>query len=153
MVNKLASFHSIMEPLPDATLVDDDERRIVERNSATKQLFGYTPDELRGLPLNTLIPAEYRRAHGWHVADFGSNGGRRLMGKRLAVFGLTGQIGASIGGVIGPEPGRMSSELLRRADVVATYRAKQRGVPFCLCEAPLNMALAMGLCRWLKAAI
>lgn len=68
---------------PDALLVMDASGTIVFANATTRQLFGYTSDELIGRSLEILIPERYRLRHGAHVAAFLSNPTNREMGARV----------------------------------------------------------------------
>lgn len=64
---------SLLEFVPDAIVVADDQGAIVYANAMTEQLFGWTRDELVGQAVEVLLPARHRSAHtglrrGYHVA-------------------------------------------------------------------------------------
>jgi PAS domain S-box-containing protein len=68
------------DALPDGILVADEHGRIVLANQQLAVLSGYDPDELIGLPVETLVPARYRRAHQQHRAAFATAPRTRPMG-------------------------------------------------------------------------
>jgi PAS domain S-box-containing protein len=73
----------------DAIISIDEDQRITSFNDGAAKVFGYSPAELIGTPIDTLIPERFRVAHRRHVEKFGS--GQELarpMGKPRAVFGL-----------------------------------------------------------------
>jgi len=63
-------FNLLSEAISEGILVVNEEQIIVSANSRTNQMFGYEPDELRGQPLNILIPDAYRESHEKHVARY-----------------------------------------------------------------------------------
>jgi PAS domain S-box-containing protein len=65
---------SVLDGLPDATVVVDVDRRVVVANPATYRLLGYTSEELRGRALAELLDArdeagEAVWATGWHPSS------------------------------------------------------------------------------------
>jgi len=49
-------FGSLLESMPDAIVVADEHGRVVAANSQAEDLFDYLPGELRGKPIETLLP-------------------------------------------------------------------------------------------------
>jgi protein-histidine pros-kinase len=50
-------------------------------------IFGYTPEELRGKPLDILIPDRCCGAHSNHLRAFFGGPKSRMMGSGLALWG------------------------------------------------------------------
>jgi PAS domain-containing protein len=55
----------------DAILTFDADLRLVLSNPAAENMFGYTSAELRGQPLDLLVPAHFRSSHSRDIAIFG----------------------------------------------------------------------------------
>jgi two-component system sensor kinase FixL len=72
----------------DATVIIDDEGRIVLANPALERLFGYAHDELLGKLIEVLVPARFKHAHGGHRTDYFKQPRARSMGSGGALFGL-----------------------------------------------------------------
>ena len=69
---------------PDALIVIDTGGHIRFANETVTALFGYSPEQLVGKPLDTLIPERLRGRHGGHLAAYMSQPGSREMGARIA---------------------------------------------------------------------
>ncbi|GEM_PF-770770 len=78
----------LLEAAPDAMVVVDEQGRIGFANAHTQRLFGYSPSELSGAPLEVLLPARYRSRHAEHFAKFFTTPRVRLMGAGLELSGL-----------------------------------------------------------------
>jgi len=52
----------IVEAAPHALVMVDEQGQIIQANSRTEQLFGYSRDELIGQPVEMLLPERLRRA-------------------------------------------------------------------------------------------
>jgi PAS domain S-box-containing protein len=63
-------FRLITETAQDAIFTIDEESTITFCNPAVERLFGYSPQELTGRPLATLIPERLREAHRRGVERF-----------------------------------------------------------------------------------
>jgi two-component system sensor kinase FixL len=72
----------------DATVIIDDVGRIVLANPALERLFGYAHDELLGAPIEVLLPARFKHAHGGQRNDYFKQPRARSMGSNAALFGL-----------------------------------------------------------------
>ena len=53
-------------------------------NATTRALFGYTPEQLVGQPLEMLVPERFRIRHGAHVLGYLRDPTNREMGARMA---------------------------------------------------------------------
>src|ERR1022692_353773 len=65
---------------PDAILVADAQGIIRAANPRTAELFGYTPDELIGLSVESLVPARFRGRHPSHRENYAAHPRTRQMG-------------------------------------------------------------------------
>ncbi|HXF50757.1 MAG TPA: PAS domain S-box protein, partial [Dehalococcoidia bacterium] len=82
-----AQTRAILEATLDGVVVADANGRIVTLNSQAEAMFGYRRDELRGKPVETLIPERFRAAHEKHRARYMSNPVLRPMGTGLDLYG------------------------------------------------------------------
>jgi PAS domain S-box-containing protein len=83
-----AQFAGIVELSEDAIISVDAEQRITLFNHAAEQMFGYRLDEVRGWPLEILLPDRFHASHRRHVSAFaGSTETLRPMGYRGTLAG------------------------------------------------------------------
>src|SRR5262249_27358144 len=82
-------FRLVVESAPSGMLMIDREGRIVLVNAQTETMFGYGRGELRGRPVELLMPARFRGEHPAYRDGFFANptmramgGGRELYGRR-----------------------------------------------------------------------
>jgi PAS domain S-box-containing protein len=79
----------IVEIAADAVICIDAFQRITFFNRGAEAIFGYTPEEIIGERIETLIPERYRGNHARQVAEFGrSKVHARRMGERREIAGL-----------------------------------------------------------------
>lgn len=81
-------FHELLEAAPDAIVVANSLGKIIFVNRQTEILFGHSSGELRGKPVEMLIPQRFRRVHPKHREGFHAAPRARPMGKGMALFGL-----------------------------------------------------------------
>src|SRR5208337_5417735 len=77
----------LLETLPDAIVAVDREGTIVQINSQTQSLFGYTRVELIGQKVEILVPEAYRPQHHQHRGNFAETPKTRRMGADLDLYG------------------------------------------------------------------
>jgi len=83
-----AAFERLFDASADALLVVDRDRRITSANQRVQGLFGYTSDELVGLPLENLVGINLSQLHGGSRVDFSlpviqpTGEGTELFGRR-----------------------------------------------------------------------
>ncbi len=65
-----ARFRGLLEAVPDALVIVNERGEIIQFNTQTENLFGYTQEELLGEPIERLIPERFRNIHRDHRADF-----------------------------------------------------------------------------------
>ena len=83
-----ARYQGLLESAPDAMVIVERAGRIAIVNAQTERLFGYARDELRGQPVELLMPERYRVKHGTHRGGFLQQPHARPMGAGLELFGL-----------------------------------------------------------------
>lgn len=71
---------SFFEAVPDAMVAVNPEGVIVQVNSQTERLFGYTQGELIGQPVDMLVPTAQREQHHLHRERFRQQPAARRMG-------------------------------------------------------------------------
>lgn len=81
-------FRQLVEAAPDALIVVNEGGEIILSNLQAQSLFGYAPDELRGRPVEVLIPQRYHHTHSSHRSRFGASAKPRPMGSGLELFGV-----------------------------------------------------------------
>jgi PAS domain S-box-containing protein len=80
---------AIIETAPEAVIVTDPSGMIEVFNRGAEDIFGFTPDEALGQPLDILIPQELRTVHRKQMADFENSDARRsMMDVRREISGL-----------------------------------------------------------------
>jgi PAS domain S-box-containing protein len=77
----------LLEALPDAIVAVDGEGTIVQVNSQTLELFGYSRSELVGQKVEMLVPESYRPRHHQHREHFTAAPKTRRMGADLDLYG------------------------------------------------------------------
>lgn len=78
---------SILEAIPDAVIAVNQQGVIIQINSQTETLFGYTRDELIGQSIEMLVPERQRSQHHQHRESFHSRPKIRRMGSGLDLYG------------------------------------------------------------------
>ena len=83
-----AHLRSILETVPDAMVVIDEQAVIQSFSTAAVRLFGYEPSEVIGQNVNVLMPEPYRTQHDGYMHRYISTGQRRIIGIGRVVVGL-----------------------------------------------------------------
>src|SRR5438067_5011665 len=83
ITGRLTVETSLIGALPDPVIMVDEEDRIVYATAATECLLGWTPTELQGRPLITIIPSRFRRGQLVGFEQGTPGGERRLPGRPL----------------------------------------------------------------------
>ena len=78
---------SILEAIPDAVAAVNQQGVIIQINSQTETLFGYTRDELIGQRIEILVPERQRPGHSEHRDHFHRQPKIRRMGSGLDLCG------------------------------------------------------------------
>jgi len=61
----------VLESAMDAIVSVNSAHQIVLFNSAAEKMFGRAADDMKGQPLDRLIPAQFRAEHSQHISHFG----------------------------------------------------------------------------------
>jgi PAS domain S-box-containing protein len=85
--NELPPGIDIFSAAPDGIVVVDDAGCIASANRLAGDIFGYTPGELVGLPIEALVPERYRAQHVENRKAYTEHPARRPMGLTLSLFG------------------------------------------------------------------
>ena len=83
-----AQFRDLLESTPDAIVIVNPMGRIVLANGQAQRLFGYQPSELRGKPVEILLPRRARAAHVAHRSSYFAQPRARPMGAGLELYGI-----------------------------------------------------------------
>ena len=78
---------SILEAIPDAVVAVNQQGVIIQVNSQTEALFGYTHEELIGQKIEMLVPERQRPQHHSHREHFHQQPKIRRMGSGLDLSG------------------------------------------------------------------
>ncbi len=83
-----ARFEGILEIAEDAIISTDADQRIVLFNQGAEKIFGFTPAEIIGSPLDLLLPQRFEKVHRKHIKEFAhSPDVARTMAERREVSG------------------------------------------------------------------
>ncbi len=82
-----ARYRDLLESTPDAIVIVNNTGRIVLANGQAERLFGYDRVELRGKPVEVLLPERYRGGHVGHRSNYFSQPRTRTMGAGLELYG------------------------------------------------------------------
>ena len=80
-------FRAAFEAAPAGMVLIDADGAIVLLNSATETLFGYSREELRGQPVELLVPERFRAHHPYVRAGFFAKPETRRVDARRDLFG------------------------------------------------------------------
>ena len=83
-----ARFHGILESMPDAIIMANAAGRVVLANGQAEALFGYQRGALRGVVLESLMPARFRHSHMAHRGGYIDTPLARPMGTGRDLYGL-----------------------------------------------------------------
>lgn len=84
-----AQFREVVETAPDAIVLADGSGNIVSWNAAAAHMFGYSGEEVLGLPLTRIMPAKYHEDHLRAIERVRATGEMRHKGSLLNVHGLS----------------------------------------------------------------
>ena len=84
-----AHLRSILETVPEAMIVIDENGAVTSFSAAAAQLFGYSSEEVVGQNVNMLMPEPYRAEHDGYIERYLNTGEARIIGYGRVVKGLT----------------------------------------------------------------
>nr|WP_244622774.1 PAS domain S-box protein [Microvirga brassicacearum] len=82
-----AHLQSILDTIPDAMVVIDEQAIIQSFSTAAVRLFGYEPNDVIGKNVKVLMPNPYREQHDGYMHRYLSTGERRIIGIGRVVVG------------------------------------------------------------------
>jgi protein-histidine pros-kinase len=82
-----ARYRDLLESTPDAIVIVNNTGRIVLANGQAESLFGYQRAELRGQPVEVLLPERFRGGHVGHRSNYFAQPRTRTMGAGLELYG------------------------------------------------------------------
>jgi len=82
-----AHLQSVLDTVPDATIVIDTRGTIQSFSAAAEKLFGYRSEEAVGRNVSMLMPDPYRNQHDSFLARYMATGERRIIGIGRLVVG------------------------------------------------------------------
>lgn len=82
-----AHLRSILDTIPDAMIVIDEQGIMSSFSAAAEELFGYAADEAIGKNVMILMPSPYREAHDGYIQRYLTTGEPRIIGSGRIVVG------------------------------------------------------------------
>jgi two-component system sensor kinase FixL len=82
-----AHLRSILDTVPDAMIVIDEDGAMTSFSTAAERLFGYSAAEAIGKNVKILMPEPYRRDHDGYLRRYLTTGERRIIGIGRIVVG------------------------------------------------------------------
>lgn len=82
-----AHLQSILDTVPEAMIVIDEQGVIQSFSSAAERLFGRSAAEAIGQNVKTLMPSPYREGHDGYLQRYRTTGERRIIGIGRVVVG------------------------------------------------------------------
>lgn len=82
-----AHLRSILETVPDAMIVIDEQGHVQSFSAAAVRQFGYEPGEVIGQNVKMLMPDPYRSQHDGYIGRYLSTGEKRIIGIGRVVVG------------------------------------------------------------------
>jgi two-component system sensor kinase FixL len=82
-----ARVRSILETVPDALIIIDEQGQMRSFSAAAERLFGYRAEEMIGQNVRMLMPEPYREQHDGYLERYRRTGERRIIGIGRVVVG------------------------------------------------------------------
>lgn len=82
-----AHLRSILDTVPDATVVIDETGLIRSFSAAAERLFGRTEDDVVGMNVSILMPSPFREEHDAYIGRYLQTGEKRIIGIDRVVTG------------------------------------------------------------------
>lgn len=127
-VEGLEQLQLAIEAAPNAMLIADARGEIVLANGEAARSFGYTPEELRSLRVDDLVPAESRGHHDRLREHYFHDPQRRGMGAGRELYGVR-KDGGAVPVEIGLNPIVIAGETYVLASIIdITQRLREQAV-------------------------
>lgn len=121
-----AIMRDILDAAPDAMLLVNRHGVIEAANKQAERMFRYLPGQMRGVPLDELVPQRFRDQHTAHRASYMDDPRVRPMGVDLRLFGQRSD-GSEFPVEIGLSPYLRVNELPKVVASVRDMTERQRG--------------------------
>ena len=82
-----ARMKSVLDTVPDAMIVIDEQGIMQSFSAAAERLFGYTAAEAVGKNVKILMPSPYREEHDSYITRYNMTGERKIIGIGRVVVG------------------------------------------------------------------
>ncbi|WP_291393789.1 PAS domain-containing sensor histidine kinase, partial [Devosia sp.] len=82
-----AHLQSVLDTVPDATIVIEMDGTMITFNKAAVRQFGYEPGEVIGQNVRMLMPSPYREQHDGYIERYLATGEKRIIGVDRVVVG------------------------------------------------------------------
>lgn len=82
-----AHLQSVLDTVPDASVVIQHDGTMTSFNAAAVRQFGYQPSEVVGRNVNMLMPSPYREQHDGYLHRYLTTGEKRIIGVDRVVVG------------------------------------------------------------------
>jgi two-component system sensor kinase FixL len=82
-----ARLRSILQTVPDAMIIIDEQGRIESLSATAERLFGYPLGDVAGKNVSHLMPSPYREQHDSYLKRYLTTGERRIIGIGRIVIG------------------------------------------------------------------
>jgi two-component system, LuxR family, sensor kinase FixL len=86
-LSREAQMQSVLDTIPDAMIVIDEQGIMRSFSATAERLFGYGADEVLGKNVRLLMPSPYREAHDGYLHRYAVTGERRIIGIGRVVVG------------------------------------------------------------------
>jgi len=83
-----SKFGSLLESAPDGIVIVNPTGRIVFTNTQAEKLLGYEREELRGKPVEALLPERFHGVHAEHRSHFFAQRSKQSKGVGLELYAL-----------------------------------------------------------------
>jgi formate hydrogenlyase transcriptional activator len=83
-----SALDNLFEVSPNAIFVTDTQGVIRAANPCATELFGHSPADLIGMPVESLVPLRFRGHHPSHRENYNAHPRTRQMGAAMNLFGL-----------------------------------------------------------------
>lgn len=131
---------ALLEAAPDAMVIVDQQGKIVLANAQTEKLFGFTPKELQGQPVEVLMPEGFRAKHSGHRDEYFQAPHARGMGVGLDLSGRR-KDGSEFPAEISLSPLQTEEGILVTSAIRDISKRRQAEAALKESEARLNLAL------------
>ncbi len=87
LLEREVHLRSILDTVPDAMVVIDEQGLIQSFSATAERLFGYIAQEVAGRNVSMLMPSPYREQHDSYLERHRTTGERRIIGSSRVVIG------------------------------------------------------------------